>query len=81
MACSRHILCVYFIFKKYKYLLDDNNNMYYLGYIQAIEDENADRKIIRDKFNTENQKMYEEAKNELRLGFEFLTENLIHLWW
>lgn len=68
-------------FKKYKYLLDDNNNMYYLGYIQAIEDGNVDRKIIRDKFNAESQKMYEEAKNELRLGFEFLSENLIHLCW
>ena len=68
-------------FKKYKYLLDDGNNVYYLGYIQAIKDENADRKIIRDKFNTENRKMYEEAKNELRLGFEFLTENLGYLWW
>lgn len=68
-------------FKKYKYLLDDNNNMYYLGYIQAIENGNVDRKIIRDKFNAESQKMYEEAKNELRLGFEFLSENLIHLCW
>ena len=68
-------------FKKYKYLLDDDNNMYYLGYIQAIEDGNAERKIIRDKFDAENQKMYEEAKNELRLGFEFLAENLIHLCW
>lgn len=68
-------------FKKYKYLLDDNNNVYYLGYIQAIEDGNADRKVIRDKFDAENQKMYEEAENELRLGFEFLTENLIHLCW
>ena len=68
-------------FKKYKYLLDDDNNIYYLGYIQAIEDGNVDIKNIRDKFNAENQKMYEEAKNELRLGFEFLTENLIHLWW
>ena len=36
---------------------------------------------IRDKFNSENQKMYEEAKNELRLGLEFLSENLIYLWW
>ena len=68
-------------FKKYKYLLDDDNNIYYLGYIQAIDDRNVDMKNIRDKFNAENQKMYEEAKNELRLGFEFLTENLIHLWW
>ena len=68
-------------FKKYKYLLDDDNNIYHLGYIQAIEDENVDRKIIRDKFYAENQKMYEEAKKELRLGFEFLTENLIHLCW
>lgn len=68
-------------FKKYKYLLDDNNNVYYLGYIQAIEDGNTDRKVVRDKFDTENQKMYEEAKNELRLGFEFLAENLIHLCW
>lgn len=68
-------------FKKYKYLLDDDNNMYYLGYIRAIEDGNADRKIIRDKFDAENQKMYEEAESELRLGFEFLAENLIHLWW
>lgn len=68
-------------FKKYKYLLDDDNNIYHLGYIQAIEDENVDRKIIRDKFYAESQKMYEEAKKELRLGFEFLTENLIHLCW
>lgn len=68
-------------FKKYKYLLDDNNNMYYLGYIQAIEDGNTDRKVIRDKFDAESQKMYEEAENELRLGFEFLAENLIHLCW
>lgn len=68
-------------FKKYKYLLDDDNNMYYLGYIQAIEDGNADRKVIRDKFDAESQKMYEEAENELRLGFEFLAENLIHLCW
>ncbi len=68
-------------FKNYKYLLDDNNNMYYLGYMRAIEDGNVDRKIIRDKFHAESQKMYEEAKNELRLGFEFLTENLIHLCW
>ena len=68
-------------FKKYKYLLDDDNNMYYLGYIQAIEHEDVDINNIRDKFNAENQKMYEEAKNELRLGFEFLSENLIHLCW
>lgn len=68
-------------FKKYKYLLDDNNNVYYLGYIQAIEDGNTDRKVIRDKFDVESQKMYEEAENELRLGFEFLAENLIHLCW
>lgn len=68
-------------FKKYKYLLDDNNNVYYLGYIQAIEDGNTDRKIIRDKFDVESQKMYEEAESELRLGFEFLAENLIHLCW
>ena len=68
-------------FKNYKYLLDDNNNMYYLGYMRAIEDGNVDGKIIRDKFYAESQKMYEEAKNELRLGFEFLTENLIHLCW
>ena len=68
-------------FKNYKYLLDDNNNMYYLGYMRAIGDGNVDRKIIRDKFHAESQKMYEEAKNELRLGFEFLTENLIHLCW
>lgn len=68
-------------FKKYKYLLDDDNNVYYLGYIQAIEDGNTDRKVVRDKFNAESQKMYEEAKNELRLGFEFLAENLIHLCW
>lgn len=68
-------------FKKYKYLLDDDNNVYYLGYIQAIEDGNADRKVIRDKFDAESQKMYEEAENELRLGFEFLAENLIHLCW
>ena len=68
-------------FKKYKYLLDDDNNMYYLGYIQAIEHEDVDINNIRDKFNAESQKMYEEAKNELRLGFEFLSENLIHLCW
>ena len=68
-------------FKKYKYLLDDGNNVYYLEYIQAIKDGNTDRKVIREKLDAENQKMYEEAKNELRLGFEFLTENLIHLWW
>lgn len=68
-------------FKKYKYLLDDDNNVYYLGYIQAIEDGNADRKVVRDKFYAESQKMYEEAENELRLGFEFLVENLIHLCW
>lgn len=68
-------------FKKYKYLLDDDNNMYYLGYIQAIERGDVDINNIRDKFNSENQKMYEEAKNELRLGFEFLSENLIYLWW
>ena len=68
-------------FKKYKYLLDDDNNVYYLGYIQAIEDGDTDRKVIRDKFDAESQKMYEEAENELRLGFEFLAENLIHLCW
>lgn len=68
-------------FKKYKYLLDDDNNVYYLGYIQAIKDGDADRKVIRDKFDAESQKMYEEAENELRLGFEFLAENLIHLCW
>lgn len=68
-------------FKKYKYLLDDDNNVYYLGYIQAIEDGDTDRKVIRDKFDAERKKMYEEAENELRLGFEFLAENLIHLCW
>lgn len=68
-------------FKKYKYLLDDDNNMYYLGYIQAIEHGDVDTNNIRDKFNAENQKMYEEAENELRLGFDFLSENLGYLWW
>lgn len=67
-------------FKKYKYLLDDDNNIYHLGYIQGTEDKNVDRKIIRDRFYAESQKMYEEAKKELRLGFEFLIENLICLW-
>lgn len=69
-------------FKKYKYLMDDNNNVYHLAYMQAIRKESdSDKKVIRDKFNEENRKMYAEAQNEFRLGFEFLIENLGHLWW
>lgn len=69
-------------FKKYKYLMDDGNNVYYLSYMQAIrKEDDCDKQVIRDKFDAEDKKMYEEAKNELRLGFEFLVENIKHLWW
>ena len=69
-------------FKKYKYLMDDNNNVYYPAYMQAIrKEDDSDKQVIRDKFDAEGREMYEEAKNELRLGFEFLTENLGCLWW
>ena len=67
-------------FKKYKYLMEDENNVYYRSYIYAIENA-EDRDMIRDKFNTENQEMYKEAQKELHLGFEFLAENLVHLCW
>lgn len=69
-------------FKKYKYLMNDDNNIYYLAYMQAVRKEDgSDKQMVRDKFDAESREMYEEAQNELRLGFEFLIENLRHLWW
>ena len=55
-------------FKKYKYLLDDDNNMYYLGYIQAIEDGNTDRKLFETSSTPKIKKCMKKRRMNFALG-------------